>query len=84
MARALKNCRRCGNPFEASRADTTVNCPDCRSTLRNRPAAGPTTHDLAVIDAKRRGYAARKAGDDAAYKAAVQDLNFLLNRKEQN
>lgn len=32
--REMKSCRTCGEPFEMSRNDYTVNCPGCRSGAR--------------------------------------------------
>jgi hypothetical protein len=39
-----KTCAKCGGSFTASRADYTVNCPDCRKRPAARAAADASAH----------------------------------------
>jgi len=68
----MKACRKCGAEFTPSRADTTVNCPDCRR--RPASAASDERYFMLALEAKTAAYAARKAGDKAAERAALDDL----------
>lgn len=80
--RETKRCRSCGAEFKRSRHDTTVNCPDCRRSRRSRSASQTDVAlEAALAEAKSRGYAARRAGDDEAYQAAVRDLESLRARR---
>lgn len=40
----MPNCRNCGKSFKASRAGTTVNCPDCRKGRGRKPKQKGYTH----------------------------------------
>lgn len=51
-----KDCAKCGRSFKRSRMDATVNCPDCRTTRRER---APEI-DMRVVDAKAAAYRARR------------------------
>jgi len=67
-----KTCRDCGRKFKPSRTDATVRCPECRVTPRSTVAG----YEAKYIEAKARGWAARRAGDRAAEAAAVEDMKF--------
>lgn len=73
-ARATKTCKRCGCGFTASKTDYTVNCPDCRR--RPTTATADAHAEARAVEAKRAAYAARKAGDTAAYEKALDELRF--------
>jgi hypothetical protein len=61
MTRPTRTCVRCGGPFEASRADYTVRCPECRRAVR-APAGPPppTRRDLDVMEARAAARTARR------------------------
>lgn len=80
-----KACAKCGAEFKRSRADRTVNCPDCRKAARERSYAGVSRADEFYVkagEARARGRAAQAAGDQAAYDQAVSDFRYWNERRQ--
>lgn len=61
-----KTCQTCGATFNRSRADRTVNCPSCRQSAQQRPAAdqGWPARDIRIEDKRgRQAWVSREHAD---------------------
>ena len=70
----MKCCVKCGAEFKRSPADRTVNCPDCRRKPTATTYSNWEHYAVKIAEAKSRGYAARRAGDQAGEDQAVEDM----------
>ena len=81
MTTETRTCKNCRETFEAKAAGIRVRCDRCKEAFKAAAAERALArriapHEEARVAAKLAGYAARRAGDEAAYEVALAELRY--------